>query len=65
MMTHLWVYAGVLDAAERVLTLNAEGPHMAAEGQMAKYKDAIELTSDDHFPHLTRRCHASPTLSIL
>jgi len=48
MMTHLWVYDGALDAAERVLTLEAEGPHMAAEGKMAKYRDVIELESDDH-----------------
>ena len=47
MMTHLWVYDGALDAAERVLTLEAEGPSMAAEGQMAKYKDVIEFKSDD------------------
>ena len=48
MMTHLWVYDGGLDAYERVLTLEAEGPSMAAEGQMAKYKDVIELKSDAH-----------------
>ncbi|OWY60061.1 hypothetical protein B7486_71230, partial [cyanobacterium TDX16] len=30
MMTHLWVYdGGELDAAERVLTLDSEGPAMA------------------------------------
>ena len=48
MMTHLWVYDGTLDAAESVLTLDAEGPHMAAEGKMAKYKDVIEFKSDNH-----------------
>jgi uncharacterized protein DUF1579 len=48
MMTHLWVYEGELDAAGRVLTLDAEGPDMAAEGKMARYKDMIELMSDDH-----------------
>jgi len=47
-MTHLWVCDGELDAAEGVLTLNSEGPGMAVEGQMAKYKDVIELKSDDH-----------------
>jgi Protein of unknown function (DUF1579) len=48
MMTHLWVYDGTL--AENVLTLESEGPSMAegAEGKMAKYKDVIELKSDDH-----------------
>ena len=48
MMTHLWVYDGELDAAERVLTLNAEGPDMSTEGKMAKYRDVIEFKSDDH-----------------
>lgn len=48
MMTHLWVYDGELDAAERVLTLNAVGPAFNATGKMVKYKDVIELKSDDH-----------------
>jgi hypothetical protein len=48
MMTHLWVYDGALDAAERVLTLDTEGPSMTADGPMAKYRDAIEFKSDDH-----------------
>lgn len=48
MMTYLWVYDGGLDADERVLTLAAEGPSMAAEGQMGKYKDVIEFKSDAH-----------------
>lgn len=47
MMTYLWVYDGELDAAERVLTLNAEGPSMADDGTMAQYQDVIELKSDD------------------
>lgn len=48
MMTHMWVDDGELDAAGKVLTLDAEGPNFAAEGKMAKYKDAIEFKSDDH-----------------
>jgi len=48
MMTHLWVYDGALDAAERVLTLDTEGPNMAAEGTMAKYQDVIGFEGDDH-----------------
>src|ERR687892_1559286 len=47
MMTHLWVYNGALDAAGRVLTLEAEGPSMAGDGTMAAYRDVIELTDDD------------------
>ena len=48
MMTHLWHYDGELDAAERVLTLNSEGPAMAAEGKLAKFRDVIEIISPDH-----------------
>lgn len=48
MMTHLWVYDGELDAAGTVLTLNAEGPSMAGDGRLAKYRDVIEFKSDDH-----------------
>jgi hypothetical protein len=48
MMTYLWVYDGELDVTEKVLTLTAEGPDMVADGKIAKYKDVIEFTSDDH-----------------
>ncbi|MGF1567102.1 MAG: DUF1579 domain-containing protein [Nodosilinea sp.] len=48
MMTHLWIYDGELDAAERVLTLHSEGPTMAGDGKLAPYKDVIEFKSDDH-----------------
>ncbi|MBW4655987.1 MAG: DUF1579 domain-containing protein [Kaiparowitsia implicata GSE-PSE-MK54-09C] len=48
MMTHLWIYDGELDAAERVLTLHSEGPSMAGEGKMGQYKDVIEFKSPDH-----------------
>jgi hypothetical protein len=46
MMTHLWSYDGELDAAGKVLTLNAEGPDMCTEGKIGKYRDMIELKSD-------------------
>ena len=48
MMTYLWLYDGELDASEKVLTLNAEGPSMTGEDKMAKYRDIIEFKSDDH-----------------
>jgi hypothetical protein len=48
MMTHLWVYDGELDATEKLLTLDSEGPAMSDEGKMAKYRDAIEFKGDDH-----------------
>jgi len=47
MMTHLWVYDGTLDAQERTLSLEAEGPDFSGEGS-ALYRDVIELRSDDH-----------------
>ena len=48
MMTNLWVYDGSLDAAGRMLTLEAEGPDMAGQGKTVKYRDVIEFASDDH-----------------
>jgi hypothetical protein len=48
MMTYLWVYDGELDAEEKTLALYAEGPSFTTEGEMGKYRDAIEFRSDDH-----------------
>src|SRR5262245_46955001 len=48
MMTHLWVYEGGLDAAAKVLTLDAEGPSFADPAKSARYQDIIEIVSDDH-----------------
>jgi hypothetical protein len=49
MMTHLWVYDGALDAAEKVLTLETEGPDMANDPQrLVKYRDVMTLESHDH-----------------
>ncbi len=48
MMTHMWVYDGVMDEAKKVLTLNAEGPDMTNPGKTAKYQDIIEIKSPDH-----------------
>jgi Protein of unknown function (DUF1579) len=47
MMTHLWIYNGSLDATEKVLTLDTEGPNFSQSG-MTKYKDIIEFVSEDH-----------------
>jgi hypothetical protein len=49
MMTYLWLYDGGLDAAEKVLTLDAEGPSMTDPAKMAKYQDAFEVVNDDHY----------------
>jgi Protein of unknown function (DUF1579) len=48
MMTNLWVYDGELDPAAKVLTLDSEGPSFTTEGKMAKYRDVIEIKTDDH-----------------
>jgi hypothetical protein len=47
MMTHLWHYDGALDASQKVLTLESEGPSMAGDGKLAKYRDVIEVQSDN------------------
>jgi hypothetical protein len=48
MMTHLWVYEGVLDAAQKVLTLSASGPSFADPTKTGQYQDVIEFQGDDH-----------------
>jgi hypothetical protein len=48
MMTYLWIYSGSLDAAGKVLTLNAEGPDFSGGPNMVKYQDIIEFVSHDH-----------------
>lgn len=46
MMTYLWIYDGELDAAGKVLTLNAEGPNMLGPG-LVKYQDIVEIIDDN------------------
>lgn len=48
MMSHMWVYDGEVDAAERVLTLETEGPDMTGGKELVRYRDVIEFRSDDH-----------------
>jgi hypothetical protein len=48
MMTHLWVYDGVLDADGKALTLDTEGPSFSGDGSIAKYQDIIEFRNEDH-----------------
>jgi hypothetical protein len=48
MMAQMWVYEGEMDSDGKVLTLDTEGPSFTEEGKTAKYKDSIELKSDDH-----------------
>lgn len=47
MMTHLWIYDGSLDADERVLTLDAEGPSMTDPTKTTKYRDIFEIVNAD------------------
>ncbi|MRG95698.1 DUF1579 domain-containing protein [Polyangium spumosum] len=47
-MEYMWIYDnGTLDAEEKVLTLHTEGPDFSAPDKMTKFKDIIELKSDD------------------
>ena len=48
MMTHMWIYEGTLDADEKVLTLDTEGPDFVDANKMTKYQDIMEVVSDDH-----------------
>jgi hypothetical protein len=48
MMTNLWIYDGELDADERKLSLDSEGPSFSGDGGIDKYRDVIEVVSDDH-----------------
>lgn len=48
MMTFLWLYDGELDAAGTTLVLASEGPSFAEEGATAKYRDTVEVRSEEH-----------------
>ena len=45
MMTHMFVYEGTLDADQKVLTLETEGPSFKDDGKTARYRDVITLVS--------------------
>lgn len=47
MMDFMWIYNGSLDASEKVLTLDTDGPSFTGEGT-AKYQDIITWINDDH-----------------
>ncbi|MDX9856823.1 MAG: DUF1579 domain-containing protein [candidate division Zixibacteria bacterium] len=47
MMPHLWIYDGELDSSEKVLTLHSSGPAFDNPGHTTKFKDVIELRSND------------------
>ncbi|TAJ14486.1 MAG: DUF1579 domain-containing protein [Planctomycetota bacterium] len=48
MQTHQWVYRGTLDAEQRVLTLETEGPSFTDAAKNTLFRDAIELVDANH-----------------
>lgn len=44
----LWVYGGTVDAAGKILTLEAEGPCPMQPGKLVKFRDVIEFKNKDH-----------------
>jgi hypothetical protein len=49
MMTNLWVYEGSLDADEKALTLDCEGPSCTEPGKVAPYQDIITIIDADYW----------------
>jgi hypothetical protein len=47
MGANLWLYDGSLDAAEKELALESEGPSMTGDGKTSSYRDSIEIESDE------------------
>jgi hypothetical protein len=47
MMTFLWLYDGELEPGDTRLALYSDGPSFVEEGKMARYRDTIEIISDD------------------
>ncbi|WP_431099277.1 DUF1579 domain-containing protein [Polaromonas aquatica] len=47
MMTNMWVYKGKLDASQRVLTLDTEGPSFSGDGKLARYQDVLTIKNKD------------------
>lgn len=45
MMAHMWVYRGTLDAGQKVLTLETEGPSFKDDGKTVRYRDVITIIS--------------------
>ena len=43
MMTHMWVYDGVLEDGGKTLALNCDGPDFENPGKSARYQDRITL----------------------
>lgn len=48
MSSHLWQYAGTLDASGQVLTLETEGPFPPVPGTLSKFRETTEFITPDH-----------------
>jgi hypothetical protein len=48
MMTHLWVYEGVLNDSGTELTLETEGSDFEGRGTLARYQDVITFEDENH-----------------
>ncbi len=48
MMTHMFTYTGALDADQKVLTLDTEGPSFEDPAKTSRYRETIEIVSDEH-----------------
>ena len=49
MMTSLWIYEGQRDPSGDLLKSETEGPSFSGDGTISKYRDIIEVMSDDHY----------------
>jgi hypothetical protein len=47
-MTYLWQYKGSLDLAAETLMLETEGPSPLSLGTIAKFREVMEVISNDH-----------------
>ncbi len=47
MMSGMFFYEGQLDATQKVLTLDTEGPSFTGDGSTARYQDVITIKSRD------------------
>jgi hypothetical protein len=47
MVNHMWLSEGTVDTSGRILTLEADGPHMLVPGKTARFRDTYEFKSKD------------------
>ena len=44
--SHLWHYTGTLSEDGRTMTLDCKGPDMVHDGEIANYRDVVEITNE-------------------